>query len=41
MFPGAITLVILIVAILFSAFKILNEYERGVVLTLGLSLIHI
>ncbi len=35
MFPGAITLVILIVAILFSAFKILNEYERGVVLTLG------
>jgi regulator of protease activity HflC (stomatin/prohibitin superfamily) len=32
---GLITLAIAAIAVVFSAFKILNEYERGVVLTLG------
>jgi len=35
MFSATITFVVLAAALVFSAFKILNEYERGVVLTLG------
>jgi len=35
MFSALITVVVLLAALIFSAFKILNEYERGVVLTLG------
>ncbi len=35
MFTGMMPLVIIAVAVIFSSIKVLNEYERGVVLTLG------
>ncbi len=35
MFSALITIAVLLATLIFSAFKILNEYERGVVLTLG------
>lgn len=33
--PFLLTIIVLIVALLFSAIKVLNEYERGVMFTLG------
>ena len=33
--PYGIVVVVLIVLLLFSTFRVLNEYERGVMLTLG------
>jgi len=35
MFTGMMPLIIIAVALIFSSIKVLNEYERGVVLTLG------
>jgi regulator of protease activity HflC (stomatin/prohibitin superfamily) len=35
MLSGIFTLVIIVAALIFSAFKVLAEYERGVILTLG------
>ena len=35
MLPGLMPLIIIAVVIVFTAIKVLNEYERGVVLTLG------
>ena len=33
--PYGIIVVVLILLLLFSTFRVLNEYERGVMLTLG------
>ena len=35
MFPGMMPLFIIAVVLIFTSIKVLNEYERGVILTLG------